>query len=179
MKLGSLLFRLIQQLFLRADHKLFVQWDRCFVDRRINVYLKRGLYLQYFLQAGNKKVRRLNPPGYGSSREVVRHIYFKCLRGLNFQDLLGNRKVVVIKVVDKFVVVSLSKLSLNLLFSKMVFLQKKKQLILDIKLNKMRNLQSFRTLWVVAGQTVLALRLKEKKLIFTITSKLKHDLSAS
>lgn len=90
------------------------------------MYLKRGLYLQYFLQAGNKKVRRLNPPGYGSSREVVRHIYFKCLRGLNFQDLLGNRKVVVIKVVDKFVVVSLSKLSLNLLFSKMVFLQKKK-----------------------------------------------------
>ena len=49
----------------------------------------------------------------------------------------------------------------------MVFLQKKKkQLILDIKLNKMRNLQSFRTLWVVAGQTVLALRLKEKKIDF-------------
>ena len=110
------------------------------------MYLKRGLYLQYFLQAGNIKVRRLNPPGYGSSREVVRNIYFKCLRGLNFQDLLGNRKVVVIKVVDKFVVVSLSKLSLNLLFSKMVFLQKKKATHTRYQIKQMRNLQSFRTL---------------------------------
>lgn len=58
--------------------------------------------------------------------KFVRHIYFECLYGWKFQDLWDNRKVVEMKVVDKFVIGFIRQTVFEFCYSKKIVLLQKK-----------------------------------------------------